>query len=210
MRRYSFQGGLRIKAWATFLLLAAGLMLVGCKEPKLPSPFVASDVSHQYAQADFRLNDAQGRLLTLADFKDKVVVLFFGYTHCPDVCPTTLADLAQAMSLLGAEAARVQVLFVTLDPERDTAELLGQYVPAFHPSFMGLRGDAASTRQAAEAFGVSWRKQPGQGGSYTLDHTAGSYLIDPPGRRVLRAPYGQPAAQLVQDLRLLLALQKPS
>lgn len=182
------------------------LLIAGCGEAKLPSPFKASDVSAQYAQADFHLFDAGGKPRTLADYRGKVVAMFFGYMHCPDVCPTTLADMAQVMRLLGKDADKVQVLFVTLDPERDTRELLAQYVPAFNPGFAGLSGDAAATAQAAKAFGVMYRKQEGQNGGYTLDHSAGTYLIAPDGKRVLLSPYAQPAELLVQDIRLLLAL----
>lgn len=184
--------------------LFALLGLAACGEPKLPSPYLASDVSARYAGADFRLADASGQAHSLADFRGKVTVLFFGYTHCPDVCPTTLADMAQVMRLLDQQAGRVQVLFVTLDPERDTAAMLGQFVPAFHPSFMGLRGDAQATAAAAKAFGVAYQKQVNKSG-YTLDHTAGSYLIGPDGKVVLLAPYAQRAELLAQDIRLLLA-----
>jgi protein SCO1/2 len=186
------------------LTLFVSLALTGCGEPRLPSPYLASDVSAKYAGADFILADASGKLHSLADFRGKVTVLFFGYTHCPDVCPTTLADMAQVMRILGKQADRVQVLFVTLDPERDTAALLGQYVPAFHPSFMGLRGEAQDTAKVALAFGVAYQKQLNKSG-YTLDHTAGSYLISPNGKTVLLAPYGQRAELLAQDISLLLA-----
>jgi protein SCO1/2 len=124
------------------------------------------------------------------------------------VCPTTLADFAQVMRVLDKDAVKLQVLFVTLDPARDTREMLAQYVPAFHPSFMGLSGDAAATAQVVNAFGVAYQKQPGKNGSYTLDHTAGSYLISPDRRVVLLAPYQQPVDLLVQDIRLLLATSK--
>lgn len=195
---------LRKSAWLAFCLLA----LTGCKEPKLPSPFVASDMSRQYAQADFQLRDASGVVHSLEKYREKVVVLFFGYTHCPDVCPTTLADLAQVMRLLDKEAGRVQVLFVSLDPGRDTPQMLGEYAPAFHPSFIGLTGAAEEIRQIATAFGVAWKKNVGNGGGYTLDHTAGTYLIEPVQRRVLLAPYGQRPELLAQDIRLLLALKQ--
>lgn len=189
------------------LLCACALFLCAC-EDKLPSPFKASEVTSQYAQADFHLFDAGGKPRRLADFKDKVVVLFFGYTHCPDVCPTTLADMAQVLRLLDKEAGRVQVLFVTLDPERDTRELLAQYVPAFHPSFIGLSGDAAATAQAAKAFGIMYQRQEGRNGGYTLDHSAGTYLIAPGGKRILLAPYQQKTEFQVQDIKLLLALNR--
>lgn len=186
------------------VVLWFSLLLVACGEPKLPSPFLAHDVSAQYAGADFHLADATGKVRSLADFRGKVTVLFFGYTHCPDVCPTTLADMAQVMRMLDKQADRVQVIFVTLDPERDTADMLAQYVPAFYPSFMGLHGDAQATSAAAKAFGIFYQKQVNKSG-YTLDHTAGSYLIGPNGNPVLLAPYGQRAELLVQDIRLLLA-----
>lgn len=187
------------------LLLVA--LLAACGEPKLPSPFHASEVSAKIAQADFRLVDHNGKPRTLADFRGKLVVLFFGYTHCPDVCPTTLADLAQVMRRLDKDADRVQVLFVTVDPERDTRELLAQYVPAFHPAFLGLYGDPQATAQAARAFDVVFQKQPTTSG-YNVDHSAGTFLIDSQGKVRLLAPYGQRAEWLVEDLRLLLALDR--
>jgi protein SCO1/2 len=182
-------------------------LLSACGEQKLPSPFKASDVSAQYAQADFHLNEAGGKAVSLADYRGKVVVLFFGYTHCPQICPTTLADLAQVMRMLGKDAKKVQVLFVTLDPQRDTRELLAQYPPAFFPTFKGLSGDTMATAQAAKAFGVTWQTHQNKSGGYDLDHSAGTYLIAPSGKPVLLAPYGQRAELLVQDIKLLLAFK---
>lgn len=182
-------------------------LLAACGETKLPSPFHASDVSARYAQADFHLTDAAGRPRSLADYKGKVVALFFGYTHCPDVCPTTLADMAQVMGKLGKEAEKVQVLFVTLDPERDTRELLAQYPQAFYPTFDGLSGDLQATAAAAQAFGISYRKVAGKGDSYTLDHSAGTFLIAPGGKPVLLSPFGQRPELLLNDIRILLALK---
>lgn len=182
-------------------------VLAACGEQRLPSPFKASDVSAKYAQADFHLNDATGKPVSLADYRGKAVVLFFGYTHCPQICPTTLADLAQVMRELGKDADKVQVLFVTLDPERDTRELLAQYPPAFYPTFKGLSGDSMATAQAAQAFGVIYQKQPNKSGGYDLDHSAGTYLIAPGGKPVLLSPYGQRAELLVHDIRLLLAFK---
>lgn len=189
------------------LILMALVLFSGCGEPRLPSPFHASEVGAKYAGADFKLTDHNGTQRTLADFRGKVVVLFFGYVHCPDVCPTTMADLRQAMETLGTDADRVQVLFVTVDPERDTPELLAQYVPAFHSSFLGLYGDAPATAQIAGAFDVIYQKQPSRSG-YNMDHSAGTFLIDVKGRVRLLAPYGQSAEWLAQDIRLLLALGK--
>lgn len=189
------------------LLLWMFALLAACGQQKLPSPFKADDVSTRYAQADFHLNDAAGRPVSLADFRGKVVALFFGYTHCPQVCPTTLADLGQVMRMLGKDADKVQVLFVTLDPERDTPELLAKYPPAFYPTFKGLSGDAVATSQAAQAFGVLYQKQPGKNGGYELDHSAGTYLIAPSGKPVLLSPYGQRPELLLHDIRLLLAIK---
>lgn len=189
------------------ILIILVFLLASCGEPKLPSPFHASEVSGKLASADFRLTDHNGTPRTLADFRGKVVLLFFGYTHCPDVCPTTMADLAQVMERLGKEAARVQVLFVTVDPERDTQQLLAKYVPAFRPDFLGLYGDMAATREVAQAFSVVYQKQPVANG-YNVDHSAGTFMIDAQGRVRLLAPYGQRSDWLEQDIRLLLALDK--
>jgi protein SCO1/2 len=187
------------------LILFIFLFLSGCGEPKLPSPFHAAEVGAKFAGADFKLTDHHGVPRTLADFRGKVVVLFFGYVHCPDVCPTTMADLAQVMTKLGKDADRVQVLFVTVDPERDTRELLSQYVPAFSPTFLGLSGDKAATEAAARAFEVVYQKQPSKTG-YNVDHSSGTFLIDPKGRVRLLAPFAQQSVWMEQDIRLLLAL----
>lgn len=188
-------------------LIVLGFTLVACGEPKLPSPFKASDVTSKYAQADFHLFDATGKPRSLADYRGKVVALFFGYTHCPDVCPTTMADMATVMEKLGKDADKVQVLFVTVDPERDTRELLAQYPPAFYPTFVGLSGDATATEQATQAFGIKYEKQPTKSGSYTVDHSAGTYLISPSGKTILLSPFAQHPDALLQDIRLLLALK---
>lgn len=193
----------KIQTHVAMLLLAVNL--TACEEPKLPSPFHASEVAGKFAQADFKLTDHHGNPRALTDFRGKVVLLFFGYVHCPDVCPTTLADMAQAMRLLGDDAAKVQVLFVTVDPERDTTDLLAQFVPAFHPDFLGLSGDVRATAEVAKAFNISYQKQPSKTG-YNVDHTAATYLIDTDGKVRLLAPYGQRAEWFAQDIRLLLML----
>ena len=174
----------------------------------MPSPYHAKDVSWQYAPADFVLTDFTGKPRKLSDFSRKVVVLFFGFIHCPEVCPTTLADLAQVMRMLGKDADRVQVLFVTLDAERDTPELLAKFVPSFDPSFLGLYGDAQATAQAAKTFGVNYAKQYDQRGGYTLDHSDGVYLLGLRGKPILLAPHRQRSEYLVQDIRLLLAIAR--
>lgn len=188
-------------------VLFFAILLVACEEPKLPSPFHSADVSAKFTQADFHLTDQYGKPRTLADFRGKLVVLFFGYTHCPDVCPTTLADLAQVRRELGEQADKVQVLFVTLDPERDTGALLAQYLPVFDPTFLGLYGDAKATEQAGKAFDVTFKKQATSSG-YSIDHSTGTFLIDPQGKVRLRAPYGLRSEWLADDIKLLLALQK--
>jgi len=186
-----------------FFLLLLGL-LAGCERNAPPGHFHASDVTGVYTQADFHLTDQNGKPRSLGDFRGKVVVLFFGYTHCPDVCPTTLAGMAQTLRLLGKDADRVQVLFVTIDPERDTRELLAKFVPAFDPRFLGLYGDAQATAEAARNFRVSYQKHPAKTG-YTMDHSTFSYLIDTQGKVRLMAGDREPADWLAQDIRLLLA-----
>jgi protein SCO1/2 len=150
------------------------------------------------------LNDPAGQPKSLSDFRGKVVVVFFGYTHCPDVCPTTMLELKQVLRRLGAEASRIQVLFVTLDPTRDTGEVLAQYVPSFDPGFVGLRGSEEATAAVAKDFKVFYQKVPGKSPeSYTLDHTAGLYLFDSQGRIRVFARPGKPD-DLESDLKTLL------
>jgi len=171
-----------------------------------PAPFQGTDITGADWGRDFHLTDHTGQPRSLADFRGKVVVLFFGYTHCPDVCPTTLGEMAQVMKRLGPEAERVQVLFVTLDPQRDTPLLLAQYVPAFDPRFLGLYGDEATIRKTAADFKVFYQKQAATGEkSYTLDHSANTYVFDPQGRLRLLFGYGADVEQIVHDIKLLLA-----
>lgn len=189
------------------LILIMSLLLLGsCSESEPPSPYHAIDVSWQHPHADLKLADFNGKQRKLSEFRGKVVVLFFGYTHCPEVCPTTLADLAQVMRQLGPDAARVQVVFVTLDPERDKPAMLAKYVTSFDPSFLGLYGDARATAEAAKSFGVNYEKQFDKQGSYTLDHTDGIYMLGVRGNPLLISPYGQRAELLVDDIRLLLRI----
>ena len=155
---------------------------------------------------DFNLLDPDGKVRTLADFKGKVVLMFFGYTQCPDICPTTLTEMQQVMTLLGPQSDKVQVLFVTVDPERDTAAILKQYVPAFDPRFLGLRpADDAALEKVAKDFKIYYKKVPGTSpGSYTMDHTAGSYAFDPEGRLRLYIKHAQGPEALAHDLKELL------
>jgi protein SCO1/2 len=186
-----------------FAALLSVLLVAACG-PAAPK-FQASDITGTAFGRDFQLTDHAGKPRALADFRGKAVVMFFGYTQCPDVCPTTLSLLSDVMKQLGADAAKVQVLFVTVDPERDTGELLAAYVPAFDPSFLGLRGDAEATARTAREFKVIYQKQPGSApGSYTMDHSAGTYVFDPQGRLRLYVSYGQGADVFVHDIRELL------
>jgi protein SCO1/2 len=186
------------------VVLLLVVLLAGCEKAAPPSHFHASDVTGKYTQADFHLTDHNGKPRSLSDFRGKVVVMFFGYTHCPDVCPTTLANLAHTLRLLGKDADRVQVLFVTIDPERDTRALLAQFVPAFDPAFLGLYGDAQATATAAKNFRVDYQKVPAKSG-YFMDHTTFTYLIDARGKVRLLAGEREPDDWLAQDIRLLLA-----
>lgn len=194
------------------LLLAA---LAGCSdragEGGAPSSsakteFRNTDVTGLGYARDFALTDQNGKPRTLADFRGKAVVVFFGYTHCPDVCPTMMAEMAAVMKELGPQADRVQVLFITLDPVRDTPEVLKAYVPAFDPRFLGLYGTQEQTDAVAKEFRVFYQKVPGkEPGSYTLDHSAGSFVFDPQGRVRLFVRLGQGPEPIAHDLKLLLA-----
>ena len=172
--------------------LAASLLACTAGGPQ----FKASDITGSSFGRDFELRDPQGNTRRLADFRGKAVVVFFGYTQCPDVCPTTLAALAEAMKELGPDADRVQVLFITVDPARDTPALLAQYVPAFDPRFLGLYGDAEATARTAKEFKIIYQKVPGS--------SAGTYVFDPQGRLRLYVANGQGADVFAHDLRELL------
>ena len=181
----------------------SALVLAGCDRGK--PGFANTDVTGAEFGRQFSLTDHHGKPRTLADFQGKVVVIFFGFTQCPDVCPTTMSEMAEVMKQLGPKADRVQVLFVTIDPERDTATLLSNYVPAFDPRFLGLYGDAQSTAAVAKEFKVFYQKVSGKTpGAYMMDHTAGSYVFDPKGRLRLFVKHGQGAEPLAADLRRLL------
>lgn len=180
------------------MLLAA--VLTACN----PGPrFKSTDITGAEYGKTLELTDHTGRARTLQEFRGKAVVIFFGFTHCPDVCPTTLADVSQALKTLGSEAERVQVLFVTVDPERDTKDVLGQYVTAFDPDFLGLYGDAAATQRAAREFKVYYEKRK-TGDSYSVDHSGQTYVIDPNGRLRLFVRHDRIRADLADDLRTLL------
>jgi len=188
---------------ALVAVIATALLLAACS-PEAPT-FKGADITGASFGRELALADHHGKARTLADFRGKAVVIFFGFTQCPDVCPTALSALAEAMRRLGPDASRVQVLFVTIDPERDTADLLSRYVPAFHPSFLGLRGDAEATARVAKEFKVIYQKVPGQTpDTYTMDHSAGLYVFDPQGRLRVFESHGQGAEAIAHDLREVL------
>ena len=184
------------------LAAAAVAGLAGCDRRTAPS-FRGLDLSGADYGRALDLTDPEGRERTLADFRGKAVLLFFGFTQCPDVCPTSLARAAEVKRLLGAEGERLQVIFVTVDPERETPEVLRAYTAAFDPSFLGLRGDVKRTAEAAHEFRVYYKKVP-TGDSYTMDHTALNYVIDPRGRLRLALRHEQTAEDFASDLRQIL------
>ena len=185
--------------------IAALLVILTACSPK--PEFKNIDITGSTAFGkDFSLVDPDGKVRTLADFKGKVVVMFFGYTQCPDVCPTTLTEMQQVMTLLGPQSDKVQVLFVTVDPARDTDVILKQYVPAFDPRFLGLRpANEAGLEKVTKDFKIYCKKVPGSSpGSYTIDHTAGSYAFDPEGHLRLYIKHAQGPETLAHDLKELL------
>ena len=189
-------------------LLALALVLcalaAGCRSERSAPKFQLTDVTGAKFGSKLDLTDHNGKRRTLEDFKGKVVVVFFGFTHCPDACPTTLAELAAVSKELGPDAERMQVLVVTVDPARDTPEVLRQYVPSFDPRFLGLYGTLDETTAAAKEFKVYVQKQPLPAGGYTVDHSAGTFIIDPQGRLRLFGQYGASSKALLHDVRLLL------
>ncbi len=183
------------------IIICSLALLAGCDgRPQ----FQSTDITGaQYGKA-LELTDHTGKLRRLEDFRGKAVVLFFGFTHCPDVCPTTLVEVAGALKQLGADAQRVQVLLVTVDPERDTEQALAKYVTAFDPGFLGLRGDAAATQRVAKEFKIYYEKRK-TGDSYAVDHSGQTYVIDPQGRLRLLVRPERIGQDLAPDLKVLLA-----
>ena len=170
-----------------------------------PASFKATDITGATFARDFALTDQSGQPRALADFKGKVVVVFFGYVQCPDVCPTTLSTLREVREKLGADGDKLQVVFITVDPERDTGEVMSLYVPAFHPSFVGLRGDAATTEKVAKEFRILYLKNLGKTPtSYTVDHSAGVFIFDTQGKIRLYASQNMTVDSYVHDIQALL------
>lgn len=193
------------RLWLLAVLSAGiGCALPGCQQQ---GHFNTTNVTGAEYGPSLRLHDHNGRIRTLADFKGKVVVVFFGYTSCPDVCPTTMTMMMQVMQKMGEEdASRVQVLFVTVDPARDTPERLKEYVTAFNPHFLGLIGTDAEVASVAKDFHVVYEKHGDiAGGHYSIDHTAGCFVFDPQGRARLFVRHGETAERVAADLKSLLS-----
>jgi len=185
------------------ILMAA--MLAACKPASQQAEFAATDIAGADFAQTLNLTDHTGQPRSLADYKGKVIALFFGYTHCPDVCPTTMADLKQVAKLLGTRSNELQVLFVTLDPERDTKEVLAQFVPAFDKHFVGLYGSKDEIAKAASDFKIYATKVENSGISgYTIDHSAGVYIFDKYGKIKLYVAYGEKPAVIAEDIKKLL------
>ena len=183
---------------------AGGAPATGRSAARKPS-FQSTDITGAEYGKTLALVDPQGHPRSLEDFRGKVVMVFFGFTQCPDVCPLTLVKAAEVKRLLGDEGKDLQVILVSLDPERDSQEVLGPYVTAFDPSFIALRGDLAQTQAAAREFRVFYQKVPNRDGtSYTIDHTAASYIIDPQGQLRLFVKHSQESAEIAADIRQLL------
>lgn len=202
------------------LLLASSLALVGCDRKAADGAAAASGASATPAKAtsfksvdltganyarQFSLADFDGKRRTLADFKGKVVFVFFGFTQCPEVCPTTMAELAEVKRRLGKDGDRLQGVFITIDPERDTPAILKEYLTGMDPTFVGLHGTPDEVNAASREFKVFYQKVPTKDGNYTMDHTAGAYVFDPSGRIRLFVRYGLGLDALTSDIKALLA-----
>ncbi|MDM7948541.1 SCO family protein [Hydrogenophaga sp.] len=183
---------------------AAALALSACGETKVP--FTGIDITGADYATGFSLTDHNGQPRTLADFKGKAVVIFFGFTQCPDVCPTSMTEMAQVKQMLGADGERFQGLFVSIDPERDTPEIMKAYMAAFDPTFLALYAKPEELPEVAKSFKIYYKKVVGSSPeTYTMDHSAGSYVYDPQGRVRLYHRYGTGAQALADDLKKLLA-----
>ena len=184
--------------------LAAGGLLAGCS-PQAPT-FKSNDITGAPFAQDFKLTDHTGQVRTMADFRGKAVVVFFGFTQCPDVCPTSMTTLAEVKRLMGDKGKQLQVLFITVDPERDTLPLLNAYMTNFDPSFLALRPEPEQLKELAEHFKVYYKKSEGKTPtSYTMDHSAGKYIFDKQGNIRLFSAYGTDAIVIASDIKNLIA-----
>lgn len=193
-----------IGRWAAWIALVLLALAAGCSRQAPTEKFRSTDLTGVDWGSDFHLVDQNGKPRSLADFRGKVVLVFFGYTHCPDVCPTTLATLASARKSLGAQADRVQVLFVTVDPGRDTPQRLAQYLRGFDSSFLGLWGDDAAIARTAKAFKVYYKTPHDERSLEAVEHSGGVFAFDPRGRLRLYIDQGKSPADIAHDVRLLL------
>ena len=188
---------------ALLTLAATAALAAGCAPAGKPQ-FKAVDITGADYAKDFALPDPDGRMRSIKDFQGKAVVVFFGYTQCPDVCPTTMTEIAEAKKMLGPDGDKVVGVFITVDPERDKPELLKAYVANFGPDFLALRGNAEQTAAVAKDFKVFYKKADLKSGGYAMEHSAASYVYDPQGRLRLYSRYGSGPQALADDLRLLL------
>ncbi len=186
------------------LSAACATTFAACQPAAPPAPFKGIDITGAPYGRDFRLPDAEGSIRSLAEFKGKVVLVFFGFAQCPEVCPTTLARAMEVRKLLGADGDKVQVVLITVDPERDTPQVLREYMKAYDPSFIALRGNAEELAATAKEFKVFFQKVS-TASSYTMDHTAVTYAFDPKGQLRLAFRHEQSAADVAADLRSLLS-----
>ena len=201
MKRFTF---VMSAALATLMLAGCDLFSAASTSATRPA-FKNLNLSGQNKTHELGLPDVNGKVRQLSEFRGKVTVVFFGFTQCPDVCPTTLGELARLKKMLGPEGQKLQVVFITLDPERDTADLLRDYVSGFDSDFVALRGSEQQIKRVAANFKVYYNKVPEQTDtSYTIDHTAGSYVIDQQGQLRLFVRYGSSTQDLIDDLKLLL------
>lgn len=187
------------------LLAACTIAIAGCQPAAPSAQFKGIDITGAPYGRDFRLPDPEGSIRSLAEFKGKVVLVFFGFAQCPEVCPTTLARAMEVRKLLGADGGKVQVVLITVDPERDTPQVLREYMKAYDPSFIALRGNADQLAATAKEFKVFFQKVPTSKDSYTVDHTAVTYAFDPKGRLRLALRHEQSAADVAADLKSLLS-----
>jgi protein SCO1/2 len=182
-----------------------GIAMLAVAPTAPASEFRTSDVTDQgYGDALPTLIDQDGRARTRADFKGQVTVLLFGFTHCPDLCPTTLSNLAAVLDQLGEDRDRVEIVFITVDPERDTSGVLRDYLSGFGPNFIGLTGEAVAIRKVAKTFKVFFQKKPLPDGDYTMDHSAVIYILDPQGRVRLMFSAGRQPEDVAHDILQLL------
>ena len=189
----------------TLVVWLAALVLLSSCNSKIEPEFLSTDITNASFGRDFKLSDHNGDIRSLADFKDKVVVLFFGYTNCPDICPGIMAKLAGTLKKLGNDSNHVQVLFVSIDPKHDTPALLKQYVSTFNPTFIGLSGDLQTTKNIAKEFKIAFQKQTGTTqDSYIMEHSTGVYIFDPKGKLRLYASSGTNMDIISHDILELL------